>query len=181
MDTTVTLSASVFPAGTTVKVYTAAAYAASGAGAAEIDSQTTAANGTTVVSVNYGVGYIAVGAGKTAKFFAQDPATLGTTAQAVQAIADDLDDLTTLVGGVAVAGGTATVTGATLDIVTGLATVTALSATLAEAPGAGAGDVFSVSAAPHATPGTITVSIWQDDATAATEDTDVQWLAIGTR
>jgi hypothetical protein len=79
-----------------------------------------------------------------------------------------------------VAGGTATVTGATLDIVTGLATVLSATVVLGEDPGAGAGDVFTVSVVKHATPGTITVSIWQDDATAATEDTDVFWIAVGT-
>lgn len=79
-----------------------------------------------------------------------------------------------------VAGGTSTVTAATLDIVTGLATIVGYSVVLAEDPGAGAGDVFLVSAVKHATPGTLTVSIWQDDASAATEDTDVAWIAIGT-
>ncbi len=79
-----------------------------------------------------------------------------------------------------VAGGTATVTGATLDIVTGLATVLAVTVSLGEDPGAGAGDVFTASVVKHATAGTITVSIWQDDATAATEDTDVFWIALGT-
>lgn len=79
-----------------------------------------------------------------------------------------------------VAGGTATVTGATLDIVTGLATVLSATVSLGEDPGAGAGDVFTASVVKHATAGTITVSIWQDDATAATEDTDVFWVAIGT-
>jgi hypothetical protein len=79
-----------------------------------------------------------------------------------------------------VAGGTATVTGATLDIVTGLATVLSATVSLGEDPGAAAGDVFTASVVKHATAGTITVSIWQDDATAATEDTDVFWVVIGT-
>jgi hypothetical protein len=79
-----------------------------------------------------------------------------------------------------VAGGTGTVTGATLDIVTGLATIVGYSAVLAEDPGTGAGDVFIVTAVPHATPGTLTVSIFQDDVTAATEDTSIAWMAIGT-
>lgn len=77
-----------------------------------------------------------------------------------------------------VAGGTGTVTDATLAITTGLSTIVGYSVTLAEDPGAGAGDVFTVSAT--ASGGTLTVSIWQDDATAATEDTTVAWTAIGT-
>lgn len=77
-------------------------------------------------------------------------------------------------------GGVGTVTGASLDIVTGLATIIGYSACLAEDPGAGVGDVFQVSATKHATPGTLTVWIWQDDATAATEDTDISWTAVGT-
>lgn len=88
--------------------------------------------------------------------------------------------LTTPSAAAKVAGGVGTVTGATLDIVTGLATIVGYSVTLAEDPGAGAGDVFQVSATLHATPGTLTVAIFQDDATAATEDTDVAWMAIGT-
>jgi len=79
-----------------------------------------------------------------------------------------------------IAGGEGTVTGATLDVVTGLATVIAATVTLGEDPGAAAGDVFLVSVTKHATPGTITIAIWQDDATAATEDTTVFWTAIGT-
>jgi hypothetical protein len=79
-----------------------------------------------------------------------------------------------------VAAGEATVTGATLDVVTGLAVVTAVTVSLGEDPGAGAGDVFTVSVTKHATAGTITISIWQDDATAATEDTTVFWIAAGT-
>ncbi len=82
--------------------------------------------------------------------------------------------------GVRLAGGEGIVTGATLDIVTGLATIVGYSVVLAEDPGAGAGDVFAVSATKHATPGTLTVAIWQDDATAATEDTSVSWVAVGT-
>lgn len=82
--------------------------------------------------------------------------------------------------GVRLAGGEATVTGATLDIVTGLASIVGYSVVLAEDPGAGAGDVYQVSATKHATPGTLTVAIWQDDATAATEDTSVAWVAVGT-
>lgn len=79
-----------------------------------------------------------------------------------------------------IAGGEGIVTGATLDIVTGLSTIVGFSVVLAEDPGAGAGDVFAVSAVKHATPGTLTVSIWQDDATAATEDTSIAWVAVGT-
>lgn len=82
--------------------------------------------------------------------------------------------------GVRLAGGEAVVTGATLDIVTGLATIVGYAVVLAEDPGAAAGDVFTVSATKHATAGTLTVAIWQDDATAATEDTSVAWVAIGT-
>jgi hypothetical protein len=78
------------------------------------------------------------------------------------------------------AAGEAAVTGATLDVVTGLAEIVSVQATLGEDPGAGAGDVFTVSATKHATAGTITLAIWQDDATAATEDTTVFWSAFGT-
>ncbi len=79
-----------------------------------------------------------------------------------------------------VAGGEATVTGATLDVVTGLATIVSAQVSLGEDPGAGAGDVFTCSVTKHATAGTITIAIWQDDATAATEDTTVFWSAYGT-
>jgi hypothetical protein len=79
-----------------------------------------------------------------------------------------------------IAGGEGIVTGATLDVVTGLATIVGFAVVLAEDPGATAGDVFTVSAVKHATPGTLTVSIWQDDATAATEDTSISWVAVGT-
>lgn len=79
-----------------------------------------------------------------------------------------------------IAAGEATVTGATLDVVTGLATIVAAQVSLGEDPGALVGDVFQVSVTKHATPGTITIAIWQDDATAATEDTTVFWSAFGT-
>jgi hypothetical protein len=79
-----------------------------------------------------------------------------------------------------VACGEAAVTGATLDVVTGLAVITSVQVSLGEDPGASAGDVFSVSVTKHATAGTITIAIWQDDATAATEDTTVFWTAWGT-
>ncbi len=88
--------------------------------------------------------------------------------------------LTTPTAAPRIAGGEGTVTGATLDIVTGLATIVGWAVSLAEDPGATAGDVFAVSATKHATPGTLTVAIWQDDATAATEDTSVSWVAVGT-
>lgn len=74
--------------------------------------------------------------------------------------------------------GTGTVTGATLDVTTGLTTIVGHGAFLNEDPGAGAGDVFSVSST--ASGGTLTIAIWQDDATAATEDTSVSWIAWGT-
>jgi hypothetical protein len=79
-----------------------------------------------------------------------------------------------------VAAGEAAVTGATLDVVTGLATVVSAQVSLGEDPGATAGDVFAVSVTKHETAGTITIAIWQDDATAATEDTTVFWAAFGT-
>ncbi len=79
-----------------------------------------------------------------------------------------------------VAAGEATVTGATLDVVTGLAAIVSVTVSLGEDPGAGAGDVFTASVTKHATAGTITIAIWQDDATAATEDTTVFWIAAGT-
>lgn len=73
--------------------------------------------------------------------------------------------------------GVAEVTGATLVVATGLTTVEGAVLTLAEDPGAGAGDVFSVSYTVSG--GDLTIKIWQDDATAATEDTTVGWLAWG--
>lgn len=73
--------------------------------------------------------------------------------------------------------GTVEVTGATLDIATGLASIEGCVVTLGEAPGAAAGDVFTASWS--ASGGTLTLSIWQDDATAATEDTTLSYIAWG--
>lgn len=74
--------------------------------------------------------------------------------------------------------GTGVVTGATLVIATGLSAIEGGGAFLNEDPGAGAGDVFSITST--FSEGDLTISIWQDDATAATEDTSVSWIAWGT-
>ena len=74
--------------------------------------------------------------------------------------------------------GAGTVTDATLDVVTGLTTILGAVVTINEDPGAGVGDVFTATAT--FTAGTLTIAIWQDDATAATEDTSVSWFAWGT-
>lgn len=74
--------------------------------------------------------------------------------------------------------GVAEVTGATLVVATGLTSIEGAVLTLAEDPGAAAGDVFQLSYT--ASGGDLTIKIWQDDATAATEDTTVAWQAWGT-
>lgn len=79
----------------------------------------------------------------------------------------------------ATASGVAEVTGATLVVDTGLSEVDGAVVSLNEAPGAGAGDVFTATVT--ASGSEITISIWQDDATAATEDTTVSWLAFGSK
>lgn len=74
-------------------------------------------------------------------------------------------------------GGIATVTGATLDINTGLSTVEGAVVSINEAPGASSGDVYTatVTWSGH----NITVSIWQDGSEVATEDTSISWVAFG--
>lgn len=79
----------------------------------------------------------------------------------------------------ATASGVAEVTGATLVVDTGLSEVEGAVVSLNEAPGAGAGDVFTATVT--ASGDEITISIWQDDATAATEDTTVSWFAFGSK
>ena len=74
--------------------------------------------------------------------------------------------------------GVGVVSGATLVVATGLTTILGAVVTINEDPGAGAGDVFQATATFAA--GDLTIAIWQDDATAATEDTSVSWLAWGT-
>lgn len=73
--------------------------------------------------------------------------------------------------------GVATVTG-TEAVVTGLGTIEGAALGLAEDPGAGAGDVHTVSYTASA--GTLTIKGWQDDVTAATEEATVAWIAWGT-
>lgn len=73
---------------------------------------------------------------------------------------------------------TGTVTDATLTIATGLTTVVGCVVTINEDPGASAGDVFLATAVPSS--GDVVVSIFQDDGTAATEDTSVSVIAWGT-
>lgn len=97
--------------------------------------------------------------------------------QKIDALAARVAELEGDAGTSRVKRGVATVTGATLDIATGLTTIEGAVLTLAEDPGAGAGDVFQLSYT--ASGGTLTAKIWQDDATAATEDTDIAWVAWG--
>ncbi len=73
--------------------------------------------------------------------------------------------------------GTVEVTGATLVVATGLSSIEGCVLTLAEDPGAGAGDVALLSYT--ASGGDLTIKIWQDDATAATEDSTVSYLVWG--
>lgn len=86
------------------------------------------------------------------------------------------DDVTA--GGNTLKMGAAEVTGATLDVATGLSRVLGAVVTINEDPGATAGDVFTATATFSG--GTVRIAIWQDDATAATEDTSVSWFAWGT-
>lgn len=74
--------------------------------------------------------------------------------------------------------GSGTVTGATLVVATGITTILGAVVTINEDPGAGVGDVFQATVT--FTGGDLTIAIWQDDATAATEDTSVSWVAWGT-
>lgn len=74
--------------------------------------------------------------------------------------------------------GTGTVTGATLTVATGLTTPVGVVVTINEDIGAGAGDVFQATAVVSGTD--IVISIWQDDGTAATEDTSVSYVVWGT-
>ncbi len=77
------------------------------------------------------------------------------------------------------ASGVETITG-TGNVVTGLATITSIVASL-ETIGAGAGDAAVVEALAHATPGTITLTAIQDDFTTnATGAEEVNWIAFGT-
>lgn len=89
---------------------------------------------------------------------------------------DALNDLNTRA--LSFKAGAAEVTGATLDIATGLTTIIAAVVCLNEDPGAGSGDVFTATCTFSG--GTLTAAIWQDDATAATEDTSISWMAWGT-
>jgi len=73
--------------------------------------------------------------------------------------------------------GAGEVTGATLVVATGLTTIQGAVVTINEDPGAGAGDVFQATATFAG--GNLTIAIWQDDSTAATEDTFVSWVAWG--
>jgi hypothetical protein len=75
--------------------------------------------------------------------------------------------------------GAGEVTGASLVVATGLSKVKGGGAWLNEAPGAAAGDVFQVTASFTGNDGNLTIEIWQDDSTAATEDTSVSWIAWG--
>jgi hypothetical protein len=66
-----------------------------------------------------------------------------------------------------------------LVVKTGLANVQSAFATFNEPPGAGAGDGFLVSVDVGAG-GLITIRCWQDDATVATEEITLSWIAFGT-
>jgi hypothetical protein len=94
--------------------------------------------------------------------------------------------INSLVQGVAatyvLARGTASVTG-TANVVTGLATVAAVVASIRANPALTA---YWVSAALHATPGTITLKVWKPTSAAdvtplaGSTAADVDWVAIGT-
>lgn len=73
--------------------------------------------------------------------------------------------------------GTATFTG-TDAVATTLSTATYVIATLITDPAAGAGDPYMVTADAPST-SSITLNVWQDDATAATSASTVDWCAIG--
>lgn len=73
--------------------------------------------------------------------------------------------------------GSAVITDTTLVIATGLTSIAGAVVSLNEDPGAGAGDVLQVTCTFSG--GDLTVALWQDDATAATEDTSVSWIAWG--
>lgn len=75
-----------------------------------------------------------------------------------------------------IAHGSQAITG-TADIDTGLTTIVSAVATLRGDPGATDGDVFLVTTA--VSDGTLTINVWQDDATAATDAVTVDWIAIG--
>lgn len=85
--------------------------------------------------------------------------------------------------GMSIARGSQAITGSA-NIVTGLATVVAVIACLRTDPAIGT--AAHVSAAPHATPGTITVKTWKPTSTtdttliAGTGTPTVDWVAIGT-
>lgn len=85
--------------------------------------------------------------------------------------------------GMSIARGSSAVTGSA-NIVTGLATVVAVVACLRTDPAIGT--AAHVSAAPHATPGTITLKTWKPTSTtdttliAGTGTPAVDWVAIGT-
>jgi hypothetical protein len=73
---------------------------------------------------------------------------------------------------------TSSVTGTRSLTATGITTATFVMVTLITDPGAGAGAPFIVSAdAP--TTSTVTINVWQDDATAATAVATVHWCAVG--
>lgn len=73
--------------------------------------------------------------------------------------------------------GTAVFTGTTIVAPT-LTTSTFVLATLMTDPGSGAGDPFMVTADTPST-STVTINVWQDDASAATSASTVDWCAIG--
>lgn len=91
--------------------------------------------------------------------------------------------VTNFSGGISDAGviqkqGAGTVTGATLDVATGLTTITGAVVSINEDPGAASGDVYTATCTFSG--GTLTISIWQDGSEVATEDTSVSWIAWGT-
>lgn len=77
--------------------------------------------------------------------------------------------------------GSQTITGtAAIDLSGNLTAVSYATAMLAEDPGAGAGDAFIVSIDNPVTTSTLTINVWQDDATAGTAGALVHYCALGT-
>lgn len=109
-------------------------------------------------------------------------AAIKATADAAAPAAGLVNVVNGLTAGIKVKGGAANVTG-TLDVVTGLATITSVTVSLGVAPSANTQWVFAKA---HATPGTITIETYKATAndnatpTASSTATAIQWQAFGT-
>lgn len=92
--------------------------------------------------------------------------------------ADNLYPLGFATSGFQIVCGEQTITGTAAIAVSGLTTVTTAIATLATDPGAAAGNPFIVSI-DDPTTSTLTINVWQDDATAGATGALVHYCAIG--